>query len=66
LLFVLANSDSGVEAAFEAKVRLINAALAEIGHGKFQWFLFGASGMGWTVDNIWLQGVALLLPAIQK
>lgn len=36
------------------------------GMGKFQWELFALSGFGWFVDNIWLQGVAIILPAVQR
>lgn len=34
--------------------------------GRFQWELFALSGFGWFVDNIWLQGVAIILPAVQR
>jgi len=33
---------------------------------QFQWQLFALSGFGWFVDNIWLQGVAIILPQIKK
>ncbi|KAH8119185.1 MFS general substrate transporter [Phellopilus nigrolimitatus] len=38
----------------------------EIGFGRFQWELFILSGFGWMADNIWLQGVAVILPQIQE
>ncbi|KAL7415759.1 MFS general substrate transporter [Mrakia frigida] len=56
----------GIEAAFEAKVALINIALAEIGFGRFQISLFFVAGLGWFADNLWLQGVALVLPGVQN
>ncbi|KAL7415738.1 MFS general substrate transporter [Mrakia frigida] len=56
----------GIEAAFEAKVAVINSALSEIGYGRFQTQLFFISGMGWFADNLWLQGVALVLPGLQN
>ncbi|KAI0089233.1 major facilitator superfamily domain-containing protein [Irpex rosettiformis] len=36
----------------------------EIGFGRYQRELFLLSGLGWLADNLWLQGVAVLLPQI--
>ena len=33
--------------------------------GRFQWGLFMLSGMGWLLDNLWLQAVAIILPQIK-
>ncbi|KIK69566.1 hypothetical protein GYMLUDRAFT_33942 [Collybiopsis luxurians FD-317 M1] len=56
----------GVTAAYEAKSRLINHHLQnEIGFGRYQMQLFFLTGLGWAADNIWLQGVAIILPQIQ-
>ncbi|KAE9400144.1 MFS general substrate transporter [Gymnopus androsaceus JB14] len=55
----------GVSAAYEAKSRLINEYLQnEIGFGRYQWQLFVLTGLGWAADDIWLQGVAIILPQI--
>ncbi|KAF9070003.1 MFS general substrate transporter [Rhodocollybia butyracea] len=61
----IAHAD-GVSAAYEAKSRLINEHLQnEIGFGRYQIQLFMLTGLGWAADNIWLQGVAIILPQIQ-
>ncbi|PWN26041.1 MFS general substrate transporter [Jaminaea rosea] len=56
---------SGLDPGYERKIFLVNKVLQEeIGMGKFQWQLFALSGYGWLVDNIWLQGVAIILPQV--
>ncbi|EIM79402.1 MFS general substrate transporter [Stereum hirsutum FP-91666 SS1] len=56
----------GVSAIYEAKCRLINDCLQnEVGFGAYQFQLFLLTGLGWMADNIWLQGVAIILPQVQ-
>ncbi|TFY83919.1 hypothetical protein EWM64_g95 [Hericium alpestre] len=40
--------------------------LRRIGFGRYQIQLFILTGLGWMADNIWLQGVAIILPSIQQ
>ncbi|KAL1407745.1 hypothetical protein Q8F55_007179 [Vanrija albida] len=54
----------GIKPAFLAKVQVLNNALAEIGMGRYQYELFFSGGFGWFADNIWLQGVAIVMPAV--
>ncbi|KAE9400108.1 MFS general substrate transporter [Gymnopus androsaceus JB14] len=62
----LAAHEDGVSAAYEAKSRLISEHLQnEIGFGRYQMQLFMLTGLGWAADNIWLQGVAIILPQIE-
>ncbi|KAH8835122.1 MFS general substrate transporter [Flagelloscypha sp. PMI_526] len=59
--------EDGVTAVYEAKSRLINEHMQkDIGWGAYQWQLFILTGLGWAADNFWLQGVAIILPQIQK
>ncbi|KAJ3838481.1 MFS general substrate transporter [Lentinula raphanica] len=59
--------EDGVSAAYEAKSHLVNEHLQnEIGFGRYQLQLFILTGLGWAADNIWLQGVAIILPQIQS
>ncbi|KAJ4474237.1 MFS general substrate transporter [Lentinula aciculospora] len=63
--------DEGVSAVYEAKSRLtttpVNEYLqTEIGFGRYQWQLFVLTGLGWAADDIWLQGVAIILPQIEN
>jgi len=54
----------GVNPIFEAKAAILNSAIQQIGMGKYQWKLFALCGFGWAADNLWLQGVALILPQV--
>ncbi|SNX83799.1 related to PHO84 - high-affinity inorganic phosphate transporter [Melanopsichium pennsylvanicum] len=52
---------------YERKVYILNKVMNDhIGMGKFQWQLFLLSGWGWMADNLWLQGVAIILPQVQR
>lgn len=57
---------AGKDAAFLIKVDMINKEISRMGMGRFQWGLFWVSGMGWAVDNLYLQGVALVLSGVQQ
>lgn len=37
-----------------------------IGMGRYQWALLVLTGCGWAADNMWLQGVAIILPRVQE
>ncbi|KZV77356.1 MFS general substrate transporter [Peniophora sp. CONT] len=61
-----AKERAAVSSAYEIKSKLINECFQnEIGFGRYQWGVFMLSGLGWMADNIWLQGVAIILPQIQ-
>lgn len=36
-----------------------------IGMGRYQYAVLILSGLGWAADNMWLQGVAIILPRVQ-
>jgi len=38
---------------YEAKARVLNNAIQEIGMGWYQWQLFIVVGFGWASDNLW-------------
>ncbi|KAI6326480.1 hypothetical protein MCOR29_003435 [Pyricularia oryzae] len=50
--------------AYEMKSKLINKAVQDIGMGRYNWQLFFLCGFGWFADNLWMQGVSLLLPSL--
>ncbi|KAF8512508.1 major facilitator superfamily domain-containing protein [Gautieria morchelliformis] len=55
----------GVDKIYELKSELVNHCLqTEIGWGRYQTELFIVSGLGWAADNMWFQGVAIILPQI--
>ncbi|KAK8872926.1 sugar transporter [Apiospora arundinis] len=49
---------------YELKSKLINKAIQDIGMGKYNWQLFVLCGFGWFADNLWMQGVSLILPSL--
>ena len=49
---------------YEAKARLLNDAIQEIGMGWYQWQLFVVVGFGWASDNLWPVVTSLILPVI--
>ncbi|KAF2723233.1 MFS general substrate transporter [Polychaeton citri CBS 116435] len=54
----------GHDTAYDRKSKVINKAIQDIGMGRYQWELFVLCGFGWLADNLWLQGVALVLDPV--
>ncbi|KAK7402870.1 hypothetical protein QQX98_011355 [Neonectria punicea] len=42
-----------LDPVYEAKARVLNRAIRDIGMGKYQWELFVVIGFGWASDNLW-------------
>ncbi|KAE9990372.1 hypothetical protein EG327_001510 [Venturia inaequalis] len=57
-------SASGGDSSYDRKSKVINKAIQDIGMGRYQWELFMLCGMGWLADNLWMQGLALVLPQL--
>ncbi|KAF8823535.1 hypothetical protein HHX47_DHR10000292 [Lentinula edodes] len=51
---------------FDRVTGLSPVDLHRIGFGRYQWQLFVLTGLGWAADDIWLQGVAIILPQIEN
>ncbi|PSR76435.1 major facilitator superfamily domain-containing protein, partial [Coniella lustricola] len=49
---------------YEMKSVIINKAVQDIGMGRYNWQLFVLCGFGWFADNLWMQGVSLILPSL--
>ncbi|KAJ3073213.1 hypothetical protein HDU98_001971 [Podochytrium sp. JEL0797] len=47
-------------------INQINDCIQTIGMGKYQYRLFFLCGLGWFADNMWLQGVSVVIPAIRR
>ncbi|KAL9714526.1 hypothetical protein Ac2012v2_002840 [Leucoagaricus gongylophorus] len=59
--------DEGIDNVYARKCDLLNDCLQnEIGFGRYQWQLFILTGLGWMADNLWLQGLAVVLPQVQQ
>ncbi|KAI8992844.1 MFS general substrate transporter [Trametes punicea] len=59
--------DGTVNPVYQAKARVLNAAIQEIGMGRYQWWLFAVAGFGWFADSVWpLLGGLILSPAVNE
>ncbi|THH06850.1 hypothetical protein EW145_g3805 [Phellinidium pouzarii] len=55
---------SETDPVYHAKAHLLNKTFAEIGMGKYQWWLFVAAGFGWFADSIWPLVAGLILTPV--
>jgi hypothetical protein len=46
--------DDAVSPTYARKAHVLNAAIQEIGMGRYQWGLFFVAGFGWCADNVCL------------
>lgn len=53
-----------LDPVYAAKARLLNAALQDIGMGRYQWILFVVTGFGWLADNLWPVVTGLILSPV--
>ncbi|KAI1908860.1 hypothetical protein LOZ61_001082 [Ophidiomyces ophidiicola] len=51
---------------YEAKARLINKAMQDIGMGWYQWQLFVVIGFGWASDNLWPIVTSLIFTPVKN
>ncbi|KAI0318400.1 MFS general substrate transporter [Amylostereum chailletii] len=56
--------DGSVDPVYQAKARVLNRALQEIGMGKYQWALFAVAGFGWFSDSVWPLLTGLILSPV--
>ncbi|KAA1466887.1 MFS general substrate transporter [Dentipellis sp. KUC8613] len=56
--------EGSVDPVYQAKARILNRALQEIGMGKYQWGLFVVSGFGWFSDSVWPLLTGLILSPV--
>lgn len=49
---------------YEAKARVLNRAIQDIGMGRYQWQLFVVIGFGWASDNLWPIVTSLILTPV--
>ncbi|RFU27191.1 hypothetical protein B7463_g9142, partial [Scytalidium lignicola] len=53
-----------IDPVYEAKARVLNRAIQDIGMGWYQWQLFIVVGFGWANDNLWPIVTSLILTPI--
>ncbi|KAL4820964.1 major facilitator superfamily domain-containing protein [Aspergillus spinulosporus] len=54
---------AGAGAVLEAKAQLLNQALLDIGMGRYQWFLFIITSVGWFLGSFWIASFTVINPA---
>ncbi|KAG1847651.1 MFS general substrate transporter [Suillus subalutaceus] len=57
-------TEDSLDPVYQAKARILNDALQEIGMGKYQWYLFLVAGFGWLSDNLWPIVTGLILTPV--
>lgn len=45
--------ENTLDPVYEAKAKVLNRAIQDIGMGAYQWQLFVVIGFGWASDNLW-------------
>ncbi|KAM0217416.1 hypothetical protein ACHAPQ_003865 [Fusarium lateritium] len=53
-----------LDPVYEAKARILNRAIQDMGMGRYQWELFIVIGFGWASDNLWPIVTSLILPSV--
>ncbi|KAJ8076976.1 MFS sugar transporter [Marasmius tenuissimus] len=56
--------DGTIDPAYQVKARILNAAIQEIGMGKYQVYLFCCAGFGWFADSVWPLITGLILSPV--
>ncbi|KAJ4158567.1 uncharacterized protein LMH87_009086 [Akanthomyces muscarius] len=59
-------SKGSLDPVYEAKAKVLNRAVQDIGMGWYQWQLFLVVGFGWASDNLWPVVTSLILKPIAK
>ncbi|KAF5385725.1 hypothetical protein D9757_005514 [Collybiopsis confluens] len=57
-------ADGSIDAVYQAKARVLNNAIQEIGMGKYQVYLFICAGFGWFADSVWPLITGLILTPV--
>ncbi|KAI1374250.1 MFS general substrate transporter [Hypoxylon crocopeplum] len=55
-----------IDPVYEAKARILNRAIQDIGMGWYQWQLFIVVGFGWASDNLWPIVTSLIFTPISN
>ncbi|EER26893.1 hypothetical protein D8B26_005548 [Coccidioides posadasii str. Silveira] len=62
----LALLEGTIDPIYEAKARLLNKAMQDIGMGWYQWQLFIVIGFGWASDNLWPIVTSLIFTPVKN
>ncbi|KAJ7355508.1 MFS general substrate transporter [Mycena albidolilacea] len=56
--------DRNVDPVYISKARVLNAAIQDIGMGRYQYYLFICAGFGWFADSVWPLITGLILTPV--
>ncbi|KAJ7257870.1 MFS general substrate transporter [Mycena haematopus] len=56
--------DTNVDPVYHAKAKVLNAAIQDIGMGRYQYYLFICAGFGWFADSVWPLITGLILTPV--
>ncbi|OCK83363.1 MFS general substrate transporter [Lepidopterella palustris CBS 459.81] len=59
-------SEGSLDPVYEAKARVLNKAIQDIGMGRYQWQLFIVIGFGWASDNLWPIATSLIFTPVKN
>jgi len=58
--------DGSLDPVYEAKAKVLNKAIQDIGMGRYQWQLFIVIGFGWSMDNLWPIVTSLIFTPVKN
>ncbi|KAF1947983.1 MFS general substrate transporter [Clathrospora elynae] len=58
--------DGSLDPVYEAKAKVLNKAIQDIGMGRYQWQLFIVIGFGWAMDNLWPIVTSLIFTPVKN
>ncbi|KAF2501803.1 MFS general substrate transporter [Lophium mytilinum] len=58
--------EGSLDPVYEAKARVLNKAIQDIGMGRYQWQLFIVIGFGWAQDNLWPIVTSLIFTPVKN
>ncbi|KAI8937087.1 hypothetical protein NX059_006303 [Plenodomus lindquistii] len=58
--------DGSIDPVYEAKAKVLNKAIQDIGMGRYQWQLFIVIGFGWSMDNLWPIVTSLIFTPVKN
>ncbi|KAL6705810.1 hypothetical protein ACN47E_006448 [Coniothyrium glycines] len=58
--------DGSLDPVYEAKAKVLNKAIQDIGMGRYQWQLFIVIGFGWAMDNLWPIVTSLIFTPVRN
>ncbi|CAI6340653.1 unnamed protein product [Periconia digitata] len=58
--------EGSLDPVYEAKAKVLNKAIQDIGMGRYQWQLFIVIGFGWASDNLWPIVTSLIFTPVKN